>query len=168
MSDETRPTFPMKAASKAPSGTVGFDKITGGGLPVGRTTLLVGGPGSSRIVTDKGTKMRFRLYVAGNAHNSVQALANLTALCREFLPDQHEIEIIDVFQDPKRALAEGIFMTPTLVRVQPLPALQVVGPLREQRTVLLTLGLTAPTENVDKKRQYAHCRAGDRPGAVGG
>lgn len=112
--------------------------------------------------------MRFRLYVAGDAHNSVQALANLTALCREFLPDRHEIEIIDVFQDPKRALAEGIFMTPTLVRVLPLPALQIVGTLSEQRTVLLTLGLTAPTESVDKTRKYTHYRAGDRPGAVVG
>lgn len=40
----------MKAARKAPSGTVGFDKITGGGLPGGRTTLLVGGPGSGKTI----------------------------------------------------------------------------------------------------------------------
>jgi circadian clock protein KaiC len=35
---------------KAPSGITGFDEITGGGLPRGRTTLLLGGPGSGKTV----------------------------------------------------------------------------------------------------------------------
>lgn len=36
--------------SKAPTGIAGFDGITGGGLPRGRTTLLVGGPGSGKTI----------------------------------------------------------------------------------------------------------------------
>ncbi|MGK2952324.1 MAG: ATPase domain-containing protein [Thiobacillus sp.] len=39
-----------KASAKAPTGVTGFDEITGGGLPRGRTTLLVGGPGSGKTV----------------------------------------------------------------------------------------------------------------------
>ena len=35
---------------KAPTGILGFDEITGGGLPHGRTTLLVGGPGSGKTI----------------------------------------------------------------------------------------------------------------------
>jgi circadian clock protein KaiC len=35
---------------KAATGIVGFDEITGGGLPHGRTTLLVGGPGSGKTI----------------------------------------------------------------------------------------------------------------------
>jgi circadian clock protein KaiC len=38
------------ALRKAPSGIIGFDEITGGGLPRGRTTLLLGGPGSGKTV----------------------------------------------------------------------------------------------------------------------
>jgi circadian clock protein KaiC len=38
------------ALRKAPSGITGFDEITGGGLPRGRTTLLLGGPGSGKTV----------------------------------------------------------------------------------------------------------------------
>src|SRR6202167_6292485 len=38
------------ALRKAPSGIPGFDEITGGGLPRGRTTLLQGGPGSGKTV----------------------------------------------------------------------------------------------------------------------
>jgi circadian clock protein KaiC len=35
---------------KALTGIVGFDEITGGGLPHNRTTLLVGGPGSGKTI----------------------------------------------------------------------------------------------------------------------
>ena len=40
----------LKAPGKVPTGIAGFDEITGGGLPHGRTTLLVGGPGSGKTV----------------------------------------------------------------------------------------------------------------------
>jgi len=84
---------------------------------------------------------KFRLYIAGDAPNSAQALANLTALCRAHLPDRHEIEVVDVFKDPKRALIDGIFMTPTLVKLAPSPVRMIVGTLSETQTVLQALGL---------------------------
>jgi circadian clock protein KaiC len=40
----------LKAPTKAPTGITGLDDITGGGLPRGRTTLLVGGPGSGKTI----------------------------------------------------------------------------------------------------------------------
>jgi circadian clock protein KaiC len=40
----------MRASNKAPTGITGFDEITGGGLPRGRTTLLMGGPGSGKTI----------------------------------------------------------------------------------------------------------------------
>lgn len=85
----------------------------------------------------------FRLFVAGDAPNSVQAVANLAAFCRDHLADRYEIEIIDVFREPNRALAEGIFMTPTLVALTPPPVRKIVGSLSQTQTVLLTLGLLA-------------------------
>jgi circadian clock protein KaiC len=38
------------AVTKVPTGIVGFDEITGGGLPLGRTTLVMGGPGCGKTV----------------------------------------------------------------------------------------------------------------------
>ena len=38
------------ARTKAPTGIVGFDAMTGGGLPNGRTTLVMGGPGSGKTI----------------------------------------------------------------------------------------------------------------------
>lgn len=43
--------YPLqKVSAKTPTGITGFDEITGGGLPRGCTTLLVGGPGSGKTI----------------------------------------------------------------------------------------------------------------------
>jgi circadian clock protein KaiB len=73
----------------------------------------------------------------------MQALANLNALCRAHLPDRHEIEIIDILQEPKRGLADGIFMTPTLVKLTPQPIRHIVGSLNQTQTILMALGLNS-------------------------
>ncbi|CCE23384.1 circadian clock KaiB family protein [Methylotuvimicrobium alcaliphilum] len=86
----------------------------------------------------------FRLYVAGDALNSAQALANLTNLCRIHLPDRHRVEVVDVYLEPKRALADGIFMTPTLVKLTPSPTRKIVGSLNLMHPLLLSLGLAIP------------------------
>lgn len=86
-------------------------------------------------------RYRFELYVADQAANSTQALSNLRAICRTHLPEQHEIEVVDVFKQPGRALAEKIFMTPTLVVVEPSPLRKLVGNLSDTSVVLQTLGL---------------------------
>ena len=41
---------------------------------------------------------KFCLYVAGDAPNSAQAIANLAAFCQAHLPDRYEIEVVDVFR----------------------------------------------------------------------
>nr|WP_315239474.1 circadian clock KaiB family protein [uncultured Albidiferax sp.] len=86
---------------------------------------------------------KFRLYVVGGAQNSMRAISNLKALCSTHLPNRHKIEIIDVLDEPQRGLADGISMTPTLVKVAPQPELHIVGNLSETPTVLRDLGLDA-------------------------
>jgi circadian clock protein KaiB len=86
-------------------------------------------------------RFKFQLYVAGRADNSTQAIANLTALCRTHMPGRHEIEIVDVFREPKRALVDRIFLTPTLVKVAPAPARRIVGTLSQTQAVLCALEL---------------------------
>jgi circadian clock protein KaiB len=84
---------------------------------------------------------KFRLYVAYDALNSAQAQANLMALCRTYLADRYEIDLVDVFKEPLRALTDGIFMTPTLIRLEPLPVRRIVGTLSQTAVVLRTLDL---------------------------
>jgi circadian clock protein KaiB len=88
-------------------------------------------------------RFSFRLYVAGDAQNSVRAIANLTAMCNARLAGRHEIEVVDVFRDPSRALADGIMMTPTVIRIEPNPIRRVVGTLHATDDVAAVLGLGA-------------------------
>jgi circadian clock protein KaiB len=89
----------------------------------------------------KRSQFMFRLYIARDAHNSVLALANLTAICEKHLNGRYRIEVVDVFKQPERALADRIFMTPTLVRVGPPPMRTIVGSLSHTQTVLDALRL---------------------------
>jgi circadian clock protein KaiB len=84
---------------------------------------------------------KFRLYVADDTMNSALATVNLQALCQAHWPNRHEIEIVDVFKEPQRAILEGIRMTPTLLRLAPLPIRRIVGTLVDTQRVLETLGL---------------------------
>lgn len=83
----------------------------------------------------------FRIYLAGGAPNSVRALANLYAICRKYFPASHRIEVIDVLQEPMRALAESILVTPTVVKVKPTPEQTIIGNLSDEEEVLRALGL---------------------------
>ena len=83
----------------------------------------------------------FRLFIAGGAPNSVRALANLYALCYKHFPDSHRIEVIDVLSRPLRALADGVVVTPTLIKVSPAPEQQIIGNLSEEAELLRALGL---------------------------
>src|SRR4029453_14222663 len=94
-----------------------------------------------RTTMSQHVMFKFRVYIADGVQNSAQAVSNLTALCRAHLPDRHEIEVVDVFRDPKRALADRILMTPTLVKVEPSPIRRVIGTLSQTQPVLQALGL---------------------------
>ena len=85
----------------------------------------------------------FRLYIAGDAPNSLQAIANLAQICDTHLPGRHSIEIVDVLLDPKRALDESIFLTPLLVTDSPYPGHRIVGTLSHTEPILQILGLGA-------------------------
>jgi circadian clock protein KaiB len=83
--------------------------------------------------------LELRLYVVGNAPNSAQAIANLKAICDEHFIAGHKVEIIDLLLEPGRALADGIIVTPTLIKLLPLPTQRLVGSLNDKVQVLSAL-----------------------------
>ena len=50
-----------------------------------------------------------------------------------------------MFEQPLRALADGVIVTPSLTKLSPLPAAQIVGNLSDRSKVLLALGLQGKT-----------------------
>jgi circadian clock protein KaiB len=81
------------------------------------------------------------LYITDSGPNSLRAVANLEAICKEHLKDNFRLEIIDVLEYPLRALADGVVVTPSLAKLSPLPAATVVGNLSDKSGVLRALGI---------------------------
>jgi circadian clock protein KaiB len=90
-------------------------------------------------LTDTQEDWHLRLYVAGPSPKSLKALANLKALCEEHLAGRHEIEIIDLVDQPKLARSDDILAIPTLVRRVPAPVRKVIGDLSDTERVLVGL-----------------------------
>jgi circadian clock protein KaiB len=61
--------------------------------------------------------VRLRLYVARSTPNSARAEYNLLAALAnlESKRASSSLEIIDVFSQPKRAITDGVIVTPTLI-----------------------------------------------------
>lgn len=86
----------------------------------------------ARVTRRKQAKrLQLRLYIAGHAPNSLQALANLTALCEAHFPRAHDLEVVDMLVYPLRAMSDGVLVTPTLIRLRPLPVQRIVGSLSD-------------------------------------
>jgi circadian clock protein KaiB len=83
-----------------------------------------------------------RLYVAGASPNSLAAIHNLEALRARLSGPGFEVELVDLLREPDRGFADAILVTPTLVRVWPLPACRVLGDLRDLELVVRSMGLT--------------------------
>lgn len=85
--------------------------------------------------------LTLRLYVAGDAPNSCEARENLRIMLEECAPEEYHLEEVDFLREPLRAMRDGVLVTPTLVKVAPAPAQQIIGTLRESVRVRAVLGL---------------------------
>jgi circadian clock protein KaiB len=82
-----------------------------------------------------------RLFVSGTSPNSVRAINNLQAICETHLKGRHELEIIDVHQQPLLVKNEDVAAVPMLIKKIPLPKRRLVGDMSEKDKVLKGLGL---------------------------
>jgi len=82
-----------------------------------------------------------RLYIAGGSPRSLAALANLRKLCEDYLPGRHELEVVDLLQNPERAQADQILAVPTLVRRLPPPITKIIGDLSLKERVIVALDI---------------------------
>ncbi len=88
-------------------------------------------------------QVHLRLYVAGLTAKSTHAIADLNRLCEEHLAGRCCVEVIDIYQQPERAIEAQIVAVPTLVKTEPAPTVRVIGKLTESEKVLKNLGLPA-------------------------
>ncbi|HEX3770248.1 MAG TPA: circadian clock KaiB family protein [Polyangiaceae bacterium] len=86
-------------------------------------------------------RYELRLYVAGQTAKSLQAFANLKAICEEHLQGRYRIEVIDLLKNPTLARGDQILAVPTLVRKLPPPVKKIIGDFTNTERVLVGLNL---------------------------
>ena len=102
-------------------------------------------------------KYVLRLYITGMTPRSQAALRNLKKICEEYLHDNYELEVIDIYQQPTLAKGDQIIAVPTLVKKLPSPLRKLVGDLSKEDRILLGLdlkskSLTPPPHAPDREK----------------
>lgn len=97
--------------------------------------------GKKRSSRAASRKWNLRLYIAGETSRSIAAVENLQALCRQYLPVDYNIEVIDLSKNPQLAAGDQILAVPTLVRRLPPPLKKIIGDLSNVERVLVGLDL---------------------------
>ena len=100
----------------------------------------------ARAVTRAGEaaeRFDLTLYVAGATGRSLRAIANLKAICEQYLRNRCRLEVVDVYRRPALARRDQIVAVPTLIKQLPLPMRLLVGDLSRTEQVLQGLGLAA-------------------------
>ena len=87
----------------------------------------------------KRAKYILRLYVTGSTGRSLRAVQNLKKLCEEHLPNEYDLEVIDIYRDPEAAREAQIIAAPTLVKKLPHPIRKFVGDLSNTQKILVGL-----------------------------
>jgi circadian clock protein KaiB len=85
--------------------------------------------------------LHLRLYISGNSEDELRVKINLESLLKKYLNDAFKLEVIDIVQDPRRALTDEVIVTPTLVKVSPRPEIKVIGDLADDERIRAALGL---------------------------
>lgn len=75
------------------------------------------------------SKYILRLFVAGATARSHQAVLHVRELCEGPLKNNCELEVIDIYQQPKMARQNQIVATPTLIKEAPRPVRRYIGNL---------------------------------------
>jgi len=86
-------------------------------------------------------KYVLRLYISGSTPKSALAVENIKRVCDQHLEGRFDLEVIDIYQQPKLARDEQIVAVPTLIKRLPLPLRRLIGDLSNEEKVLFGLDL---------------------------
>jgi circadian clock protein KaiB len=83
----------------------------------------------------------FRVFSANRSDEMEKLMRGLKEIVEQHCDGSVHTEIIDVLNDPERAIKDKVFGTPTLIKDAPEPSLRVLGDLSDPRRILVLFGL---------------------------
>jgi circadian clock protein KaiB len=93
------------------------------------------------VAMQDGEKYVLRLYITGMTPKSTCSIANVQDLCKKYLAGRYQLEVIDIYQQPKLAKEEQIIAAPTLIKKSPLPLRRLIGDMSDREKFLVGIGL---------------------------
>jgi circadian clock protein KaiB len=90
-------------------------------------------------------RYELKLYVAGATAGSLRAIANIKAICEQYLKGRYDLRVVDVYRRPALLRVDQIVAVPTLIKKLPAPVRCMVGDLSRTERVLRGLDLVART-----------------------
>jgi circadian clock protein KaiB len=95
------------------------------------------------LATRRTGKYVLRLFVAGATARSREAVLRVRQLCEAEPKGSCQLEVIDIYQQPKLARDNQIVATPTLIKQFPRPVRRFIGNLSNTTGLFLELNLSA-------------------------
>jgi circadian clock protein KaiB len=98
-------------------------------------------------------KYILRLFVTGITPNSLRAIENIKAICRDHLKGCFELEVIDIYKRPDLAREAQVIAAPTLIKKLPPPLRRFIGDLSDVEKIVAGLDLVAKGEPGDGRQE---------------
>ena len=89
-------------------------------------------------------KMKLQLYVSGMSIKSVTAIKNIRNLCDQYLKNNFELEIIDLYKTPEAAHQNQVIFSPSLIKIFPLPRKVLIGTFSDSDQLIKSLDISIP------------------------
>jgi circadian clock protein KaiB len=99
------------------------------------------------------SEYRLILFITGNPERAQRIVQAINQLLNIRVPTSYELEVVDVLQDPARAEAEHILMTPTLVIKLPAPERRIFGDLDNVEKLYVIMDFGKPPALADAPEQ---------------
>ena len=87
-----------------------------------------------------------RMYVSGMTLRSAEAIRAIKRICEEHFSGRYDLEVFDLYQTPERAAEADVLAAPTLDKLQPEPAVRMIGNMADEQRVLRSLGVPVDDE----------------------
>jgi circadian clock protein KaiB len=106
---------------------------------------VIAAPGDSRgrfearLAEQASAAYVLTLFVTGASEMSGRAIANVRAICEEYLTDRYTLAVVDVHRDASLMSVHDVVAAPTLIKEAPLPKRMLVGDLSDTSRVLAAL-----------------------------
>lgn len=81
----------------------------------------------------------FKLFIAGMNSCSFRAIENVREIFDEYLNDNYDLEVIDIYQERQLLKDMNIIAVPTLVRIMPEPEIRIIGDMLDKNEIIKIL-----------------------------